>query len=130
MSSELLDSIQVVYGAYTSFNEIIKCFAQVRHAQTALESVSSLTMTLFLAMIQQIETSLSVGQGRIQQSDSLSAISVYSPTLTQHIRSAIDRIDMHDLSVVTCLIHPGLRSISFFTDVVLRNGAKTNGFYL
>lgn len=129
-ASDLLDAIQVSDGVYISFEAIVKCFAPIRHAQTTLECVSSPTLTMVLPIIQQIKTSLSFTQRGIQQADSSTPISSIAQTLAQHTLNAMDRINMHDLWVAACLIHPGLRSLSFFTDVCLRNEARAKGMSL
>lgn len=123
--SNLLDAFQVVDGVCISLSAIVKCLEQICHVQRALECVSSPTTTQVLPMIEQIKKSLSFIQLGIQRSDSQTAISSTVQALANHTITAMEGIKMHDLWVVACLIHPSLRSLSFFNDISLRNDAKT-----
>lgn len=125
-SSKHFDKIQSLNGVYPSFDAILKCFEQIRSAQVSLESSSKPKLILVLPMLQKVKAYLSVllHGSHPQQSDTVVQSCPTVQMLAKHTLSAFDRIHVHDLWAAVCLIHPGLRSFSFFSDADERENSK------
>lgn len=104
----------VIYPALFVF---LNCFAPIIHAQTVLESATTHTTTHALPTLEILKRQICMKAREIAtyctNSNTLSVAHNMAQLLAQKTLDALDKIEIPDLWVYACFMHPGFCSFSF-----------------
>lgn len=126
-ASEVYDAIKCINSTFPSFQAIVTCFAPIRHAQTLLEAAETPTIMLVLPAVEDIKRKVQMIANGVRQGPLFSPVSPEDQSLASSTLAALDRIVLHDFWAASCLLHPGLRTLSFVHNTTVRAELKAKG---
>lgn len=113
--------------SFPALEAIVEAFKPIRHMQTAFEADLEPTMHLVLPMLSSAKTQIR----RLQSGMAQGANFVTPHRMTQElcglVLAELEKLEVHDLWIAACLLHPRMRSLSFISDMEERRVLKMKG---
>lgn len=116
----MFDYMHKLESAYPSFIAIVNCFGFACHAQAMVEDTTTPTMMPVIPLCEELKRKLGLIFNGILEGSNFVPSSIEDNNIATTTRSALNKIQLHDLWYCSCLLHPGFSTLSFIRDFTTR----------